>query len=430
MHTSHLDVTTWQEENSDVTRRLRHKGKILNKWLSGAHQQSEGEYLEHLVREELRRHLPERYRVSTGFISTAEPLSEDENTSNWKRTVSRQFDILVWDAKEFAPLFEVGEFAVIMPVSCIAILEVTSTLRKRKLLKDMEKFDDLVDIYFSPDRQTPYPYTALVGFTGKTKLSTTRKHLEIFYYHESDVPLPWRYTNARKAKGFSTIREVLPGYMNALCVLDKGLLRGKICHDRWTTPRWRVRYDEYRHRTDEGIEDSFGLLQREVARWAARRTVSGGFFINADVPREFSFNPVRPSDSQIWIMDWSELVPNRNISATNVDPSSENPFSEYASDFVGIDHLHSSPFMYHEEIDVDWAIERVDEDIWTVGKRKDNRRKGEWRLVKSTDNGWGSGIIRLDLETGNILASDDDSVLGNEADFVDVIIDYARDSAE
>jgi hypothetical protein len=62
-----------------------------------SHGPTTGEFREHLVRSFLRRHVPRKYSVSTGFVDQC----------------ARQIDVLVWDSGNFSPLYEEGELAVV-----------------------------------------------------------------------------------------------------------------------------------------------------------------------------------------------------------------------------------------------------------------------------------------------------------------------------
>ncbi|MGQ7937686.1 DUF6602 domain-containing protein [Paraburkholderia sp. D1E] len=73
-----------------------------------------GSYREELIRALLRQVLPTRYQVSTGFI---------ENSP-------RQLDVIVWDAKRYAPLFREQDVVVVPEPAVRAIIEVKTTLNR------------------------------------------------------------------------------------------------------------------------------------------------------------------------------------------------------------------------------------------------------------------------------------------------------------
>ena len=112
-------LESWSLELRSTTDRLN--------YLIGDRQRHEsGTYRESLLRRLLRRVLPERFRVSTGFIH------------RWPEHPSRQLDVIVWDAQEHAALLEEGELVVLAPEAVAAIIEVKTTLDARELTKGLE----------------------------------------------------------------------------------------------------------------------------------------------------------------------------------------------------------------------------------------------------------------------------------------------------
>jgi hypothetical protein len=74
----------------------------------------------------LRRVLPDRFRVSTGFIY------------RWNEQPTRQIDILIWDAQEHSALLEEGELAILTADAVSAMIEVKSTLDASELKDALE----------------------------------------------------------------------------------------------------------------------------------------------------------------------------------------------------------------------------------------------------------------------------------------------------
>lgn len=114
--TQHDDLSFWHHlgelaiaESNGVTSLLR-----------GAHRPTEGAIRESIVRRFLRRALPSRYGVSTGFV-------------RWHGLMSRQLDVLVWDRHSHAPIYEDGDLVVVEPAACVAVAEVKTTLTRTTL---------------------------------------------------------------------------------------------------------------------------------------------------------------------------------------------------------------------------------------------------------------------------------------------------------
>lgn len=90
---------TFASELSHLSERIR---------LLVQHPTSVGTYRETLLQTLLRRNLPERYHVGTGFIYGCQ----------------RQVDILIYDRVDYAPLFREGDLVVVPPQAVRAAIEV------------------------------------------------------------------------------------------------------------------------------------------------------------------------------------------------------------------------------------------------------------------------------------------------------------------
>ncbi len=97
-----------------------------------SHSGTVGTYRENLLQNVLRKHLPERYHVATGFIYGC-PI---------------QLDILIYDRLEYAPLFREGDLVVVPANAVRAVIEVKTTLtsdevrKSLRLLSAVSKYDD------------------------------------------------------------------------------------------------------------------------------------------------------------------------------------------------------------------------------------------------------------------------------------------------
>lgn len=89
--------------------------------IGNRHLHSKGQYRESLLRAFLRRLLPKRLRLSTGFIYRKQGPP------------SRQLDIIIWDAQQQSAHLEEAELAVLALQAVEVILEVKSTLTRKEL---------------------------------------------------------------------------------------------------------------------------------------------------------------------------------------------------------------------------------------------------------------------------------------------------------
>lgn len=103
------------------------------KALFSKHKPSIGYVGEHLLRQALKRLLPNDYAVCQGFIS-----NEDE--------LSAQCDIIFYRKGNGAVMYSVGELKVINACSAVAVIEVKSSIRKETFFTTLEAFEKLNDL--------------------------------------------------------------------------------------------------------------------------------------------------------------------------------------------------------------------------------------------------------------------------------------------
>lgn len=107
-------LASWSRELLSATDRIDYL-------IGSRHQPTKGGYREALLRQLLRRILPDRFRVSTGFVY------------RWGEEPSRQLDVLIWDAQQHTAVLEEGELAILTPESVAGIIEVKSILDRHAL---------------------------------------------------------------------------------------------------------------------------------------------------------------------------------------------------------------------------------------------------------------------------------------------------------
>jgi len=125
---------------------------LLERLLRGAHYPSLGRYKENLLADTIRAFVPKNVEVGTGFVlfpfEESEPtipthLFDPRNQSGY--VVSRQCDLIVYDAARYPTIFRDGEFVVVRPEAVHAIIEVKGTLTGRALTDTLESFHDFAD---------------------------------------------------------------------------------------------------------------------------------------------------------------------------------------------------------------------------------------------------------------------------------------------
>jgi hypothetical protein len=148
-------VASWSRELLSATDRIHYL-------ITERHQPTQGGYREALLRRLLRRVLPDRFRVSTGFIY------------RWDEQPSRQLDIVIWDAQNHSALLEEGEFIILTDEAVAAIIEVKSSLPASELR-------DALDL-LSPDWWINWRFTPESSLTGRPQQVTNVPFRAIFAY--------------------------------------------------------------------------------------------------------------------------------------------------------------------------------------------------------------------------------------------------------
>lgn len=101
---------------SDLISQSEQLGRLIG------HGPSVGAEREELLRALLERHVPKRYHVASGFVDG----------------FRAQFDIIIYDQIDYAPLFKSGNLVVVQPQAVRAVLEVKSDLSSTSLTDALE----------------------------------------------------------------------------------------------------------------------------------------------------------------------------------------------------------------------------------------------------------------------------------------------------
>lgn len=121
------------------------------------HELSIGSYKESLLKKTIKKFIPNKYTVGTGFIL----FSNQDDNENFesvdeidigtridlrnkvKYEVSNQLDILVFDSHNYPPIFKDGEFYVVRPESVRSIVEVKGYLKQTDIKDTVENYLEL-----------------------------------------------------------------------------------------------------------------------------------------------------------------------------------------------------------------------------------------------------------------------------------------------
>lgn len=134
-----------------IRRLVRHSGTV-------------GTYREGLLKSLLRRHLPERYHVATGFVLGC----------------PRQVDVLIYDRIDYAPIFREDDLVVVPPQSVRAVIEVKTTLTSSELESSLALISEVAQM----DDVDPPFFKGVFAFG--SDLAPSRIYEDIVTFHQSD----------------------------------------------------------------------------------------------------------------------------------------------------------------------------------------------------------------------------------------------------
>lgn len=130
------------------------------------HSATKGTYREELLRGIIKKYLPGKYEIATGFIEGCD----------------RQCDILIYDSENFSPLFKEGDLVVLPEKSVRAVVEVKSTMDSGQLSDAIELIAEV-----ARHRNTPAPIFKGI-FAFKPDLNSEKAIAESIakFYHSKD----------------------------------------------------------------------------------------------------------------------------------------------------------------------------------------------------------------------------------------------------
>ena len=121
------------------TAELMSKFHRLDRLLGEKHWVSVGSYKESILRNHLRRLVPQSFGVDSGFT-----ISYLKNEEEPEKRLSKQIDILIWDSTNHTALFKDEGFVVIPAHACRAAIEVKGMLRHEELREGIANLDAAV----------------------------------------------------------------------------------------------------------------------------------------------------------------------------------------------------------------------------------------------------------------------------------------------
>lgn len=162
-----------------------------------SHTGSVGTYREGLLQTLLRKSLPERYHVATGFIHGC----------------SRQLDVVIYDRIDYAPLFREGDLVVVPPESVRAVIEVKTDLTAANIRDSLSLLDEVA--YFD-DLNPPF-FKGVFAFESSIAAQQIYSSVENFY--DKELPDSFAEIDKLEEENWPNIITEPFRHVSSVCVL-------------------------------------------------------------------------------------------------------------------------------------------------------------------------------------------------------------------
>ena len=128
----------------------------------------EGRYKEAILRNVIKRFLPQNFRIGTGFI-----IKSKENSLNrYDIECSKQVDILIFDASH-PILFSEGDFYIITPNCVRAIIEVKTNIENQNLTEIIKRMNKMGE-FLNPLVLNQLLFNGIFSFEGYNNIINTQ----------------------------------------------------------------------------------------------------------------------------------------------------------------------------------------------------------------------------------------------------------------
>jgi len=149
MNTIEFHKTTTSELLA-IKNRVRH---LINHW------GEDGRYQEAVLKSVIKRFLPEKYNISSGFV-----IKQTNNRG--EHEASNQIDIIIYNT-DFPVLFKEGDFAIVTADSVEAIIEVKANVNNQGLEKVIRKSNEIGQfVYNAKTDKTKNLYNGIFSYAG------------------------------------------------------------------------------------------------------------------------------------------------------------------------------------------------------------------------------------------------------------------------
>jgi len=160
-----------QYHSADVEALLQRHRQVESLIGGQHHPLSEGYHCEVLLMDYLRKVLPSRYAVDTGFVR-GNPTKRSEDKDD-KIVASPQIDILIHDVHDFSPIFSVENLVVVVPDAVAGVIEVKKSLTSSQLAYALDNIARTMDLLMQ-NRAVVLSrvFSAVIGFDAGMPLTS------------------------------------------------------------------------------------------------------------------------------------------------------------------------------------------------------------------------------------------------------------------
>jgi hypothetical protein len=268
------------------------KINLLTQIVQGHHYPSIGRYKERLLAAVIREYLPTNYSVGTGFVLFVHEATKErakkpgfDSMNMGSHSISKQCDILIYDAARIPLIFRDEDFVIVRPESVKAVIEVKGSINSKGCSETLKSFIDFgrkwraSQLFYETRHQAPTKSPALylmcwdVGKDkdGKPVTDGTKLREQIARIHGEML-------NPEELKGFPILERV---YLYNECEITRCAwvgAAGEGIKTGWSTQSGKfARHDEK------------GVMRRSGDRTIASLLASLHFVASEDFNRFYSY---------------------------------------------------------------------------------------------------------------------------------------------
>ena len=186
------------------------KVQLLGSIVQDMHYPSVGRYKERLLAETIQQHIPDGFKVGTGFVLFPAECQEENRPPKGfdplnmsEHVLSRECDIIVYDATSAPVIFRDSDFVIVRPEVVKAIVEVKGNLRERDIEKTLHDFLDFgrkwraTQLFYREHHQdtSPRPSLYLLAWdvaartNGAPETNGTKFRKQVFQFYRDNLQI-------------------------------------------------------------------------------------------------------------------------------------------------------------------------------------------------------------------------------------------------